>query len=703
MARPPRTAKYVLVPALLAVTLFVAAQAVLADPPVTGFDLPPGPVLCNEPATFTSTASDVDGDPLTIEWDYDYGGPGTFDGTDQTGTHTFTTPGSKSVGQRVTAGLDPPVESAAQTLTVQPNADPTPAIDGPDGPVQPGASVGFTGSATGPGGPITDWAWDFDYDGATFNVDSDAQSPSHPFTTSSLVALRATDTCGGQAIATAQVTVANGNPTASFTMTANGTPVTVVNPGTPVDFVATASDPNGDPLTFAWDLDGNPQTDFTDGNTAQVLDRVYAPFPTAKTVTARLRVTDGNGGQVIVEHPLVINKAPFATFTVTPTLPLVNTPVTFDARSSFDFEPDGGIESYQWDFEYGGTEASFEAQGSESVATHSFATPGKRLVALRVTDVDGGVTTFPREVDVQVTAPNAGLTYSPRDPVPGQAVTLTSTSQPSTATGPRAIEATQWDFAYDPAIGFTSDGQGSSVITSFATPGRHTVAILVTETGGGSAIKQETVDVNAPPQASFTVSPKKPVEGSEVTFVSTAGDPDGPLVKQEWDLDGDSRYEGTGAVVSTSKLKKGSRTVGLRVTDSRGATAVSSLPVTVKAKPLRPAVDVKRSIGFARRAWGIELITLIVKVPSKTTVKVTCKGRGCHRGTLTKRTKKKGAKLRFDGLKGSVRAGAKITLLTTRPGHISAFDTYRVRGKYRAPLLVERCKRPGAKAAQTCS
>ena len=261
---------------------------------------------------------------------------------------------------------------------------------------------------------------------------------------------------------------------------------------------------------------------------------------------------------------------------------------------------------------------------------------------------------------------------------------------------------THWDFSYSPTADFSLDGTGSSIVTSFATPGVYTVAVRVTETGGGTDIAFAPVSVNAPPRAAFTVSPAKPVEGRDVTFASTSSDPDGPLTKQEWDLNNDGRYERSGPVVSTRSLKHGARPIRLRVTDARGATATEVVALQVKRKPLRPAVDVSRRIGFAPRKWGIELVTLIVKVPSKTTVKVTCKGGGCPRGTVTKRTRKKGGKLRFDGLKGSVRAGAKITVLTSRAGHLSAYDTYLVRGGYRAPLLRERCRRPGSKASRSC-
>jgi hypothetical protein len=281
-------------------------------------------------------------------------------------------------------------------------------------------------------------------------------------------------------------------------------------------------------------------------------------------------------------------------------------------------------------------------------------------------------------------------------------VTLTSTSTPSASPGAPSLEGTQWDFDYEPTADFTLDGAGGSIVTSFATTGPHTIAVKVTQTGGGFAIGTATIVVNAPPQASFTVAPAKPREGQEVTFASTSIDPDGALVKQEWDLNNDGTFERSGAVVSTSRLKKGTRPVRLRVTDGKGAAATSLVGVKVAAKPLKGPVDVKRRIGFTPRKWGIDLLALLVKVPSKTTVTVKCTGRGCPHGTFKKRTKKKAGTLVFDKLRGSVRAGARITVVTTRTGHITAYDTYIVRGDGRGPLLRERCKLRGKKKPQRC-
>jgi PKD repeat protein len=218
--------------------------------------------------------------------------------------------------------------------------------------------------------------------------------------------------------------------------------------------------------------------------------------------------------------------------------------------------------------------------------------------------------------------------------------------------------------------------------------------------------KPFTVGANIRPEASFRFGPSDPKVGQEVTFTSTSDDADDRIAKHEWDFDFDGRYDAQGRVVNRTFKKAGRRQVVLRVTDSRGATETTSQTLTIRRKPLKPPVDVKRSLGYIRQDWGITFVALIVKVPAKTKVKVSCKGRGCPRSTFTKRSKAKRAKLRFTQLKGAVRAGAKITVVTTRKGHVPAYDTYLVRGGNRSPLLREGCKPPGAKrirALSSCS
>lgn len=98
---------------------------------------------------------------------------------------------------------------------------------------------------------------------------------------------------------------------------------------------------------------------------------------------------------------------------------------------------------------------------------------------------------------------------------------------------------------------------------------------------------------NSPPVAEFSFSPTTVSVNLAITFDARASvDPDGKVVKYEWDFDGDGVFE-----ISTEKptvqhtfTKTGEYRVTLRVTDDKGAIATLTRTITVGAE-----------IAFARR------------------------------------------------------------------------------------------------------
>jgi hypothetical protein len=117
---------------------------------------------------------------------------------------------------------------------------------------------------------------------------------------------------------------------------------------------------------------------------------------------------------------------------------------------------------------------------------------------------------------------------------------------------------------------------------------------------------------------------------------------------------------------------------------------------------LSPPPDATKTLGYARRSWGIQVVALYVSVPARTTVKVTCKGRGCPHGTFVKRSKKKSTQLRFTKFRGFLKAGAKITVISYRQGSIAEYFIYTVRGDHKPPLKRKRCKALSATKYGSC-
>jgi YD repeat-containing protein len=479
-------------------------------------------------------------------------------------------------------------------------------------------------------------------------------------------------------------------PTASFTATPNP-----IEPGQTVSFDAAASSsPTGTITRYEWDLDGNGSFE-TDTGSTPTTSKSYAD---AGTVAVGLRVTDDQGNTGVATVNVTVNAPPVPSFVFQPETPVRGEAVTFVSTSQ---DPDGRIASYAWDLDNDG---QFN-DGNGQVATYTFPTAGVKTVRLRVVDNLGSARIATGTVTVRNQAPSASFSWSPTFPLPGQSVTFQSTSTPPATA---SLSSQQWDLDGDGAF---DDGTGATVTTSFPTPGPKTVSLRVTDSDGGVDIAQATVTVNAPPSASFEFFPAAPVAGDLVQFTSLATDPDGPLVRQEWDLDNDGQFDdATGPVASQGFASAGARTIGLRVVDAHGATATAFSSVDVRPRPVPPAqprppvqfispFPVVRLAGIVTGS-GVRVRILSVRAPRKARILVRCRGRGCPVRTQRARGRSRGG-VRFRRFERSFRAGSRIEVLVTQSGRIGKYTRFQIR-RHRPPARLDLCVGPRSSKPRSC-
>jgi PKD domain-containing protein len=278
-------------------------------------------------------------------------------------------------------------------------------------------------------------------------------------------------------------------------------------------------------------------------------------------------------------------------------------------------------------------------------------------------------------------APVASFTYSPALPFTGQTVTFTSTS-----TGATTID---WDLDGD---GLCNDASGPTASEVFTTPGVHTVRVCVD--GDGAIQRQDIVIANRAPTASFTLAPTHPVAGERVVLTSTSVDPDGPIVAQQWDLDGDGAFDDAqGETAPYTWPKAGTYPIALRVLDRDGAAAISRVNVVVAKQPPKQfrTAPLVRFVG-SPTATGAHLDLLTVSAPRGASIGVRCRGGGCP--YRHKRTTSKGKTVTLRRLARNFRAGAVIEIRVTKKNTIGKFTRLRIVAG-RAPLRVDRCLNPG--------
>ena len=139
------------------------------------------------------------------------------------------------------------------------------------------------------------------------------------------------------------------------------------------------------------------------------------------------------------------------------------------------------------------------------------------------------------------------------------------------------IIAYNWDFDGD---GKYEDGSGEEIAHTFEDKGENNgifnvgVEVIFAKGKPIMVSKQLTVS-NILPEVKFKASPGlKGFTPFEVTFnAGETKDPDGSIVKYEWDFDDDARYDAEGEEVVFTFEEAGSHRVLLQVMDNNGSTA----------------------------------------------------------------------------------------------------------------------------------
>ena len=143
-----------------------------------------------------------------------------------------------------------------------------------------------------------------------------------------------------------------------------------------------SSDPDGDNLTFEWDLDG-------DGTFEASGIAVTRAFADDASFTVRLRVSDGNLSSLSAATATVSNAVPVVTTVTLPESPVaIGTTVTLGAA----FTDAGQLDTHtgSFDLDLGGPTATGTVAAGSMSATHVYAASGVYTITATVSDDDGG-------------------------------------------------------------------------------------------------------------------------------------------------------------------------------------------------------------------------------------------------------------------------------------------------------------------------
>jgi hypothetical protein len=209
-----------------------------------------------------------------------------------------------------------------------------------------------------------------------------------------------------------------------------------------------------------------------------------------------------------------------------------------------------------------------------------------------------------------------------------------------------------------------------------------------------------TAAANERPDAGFGFFPSDPVAGQSVRFVSYACDPDGPLFDQEWDFEGDGRFDDAFGAQAFHTFGAGPHTVALRVTPLEGAPVVQTVSLDVGAAagagspgieifapPLLNPFPVVRIVGQLTTS-GARISFLSVRAPVCTRVTTICRGRTCPFKRHTQLVGRNG--IRVQPLAGkALRAGVRIDVLVTKRDRLGKFTRLTIR-RGKPPARIDR-------------
>jgi PKD repeat protein len=244
------------------------------------------------------------------------------------------------------------------------------------------------------------------------------------------------------------------------------------NPADPNN-VAVCLPTSGAITSYQWDF-GNGQT----GSGVRVTTR----FATRGTYNVKLVLTNDRGISNSMSQAVTVTAVanPTVEFAISPTDPVVNQQVFFDANATLP-APGRTITDYAWDFGDG-------YFGHGAIDSHRYALSGAFNVTLTVTDSSGRTGTATKALTVKGDSTlAAAFTVSPGSLRAGQIVFLDATV--STASPGRTITRYQWNFGDNQVV------EGARIEHVYNVAGSYTVTLTVTDSTGATDTETKTLTV----------------------------------------------------------------------------------------------------------------------------------------------------------------------------------------------------------------
>ena len=296
---------------------------------------------------------------------------------------------------------------------------------------------------------------------------------------------------------TADCSTGNRAPTANA-----GGPYSVVE-GSSITVTATGSDLDGDPLTFAWDLDNNGTFE-TSGQSA-VFSTANLDGPSTRTVT--VKVTDSHGLSGLAQAAInVTNSAPNVIPSPNQQFSTEGYSLPVNLGMFTDVAADGPwAVDINWGDGSSHTSFSTNTAGSLDNKLHTYLDNGTYTVTIKITDKDGAVGSNTFNIQVANIPPTGSSIIAPVTPIPVN--TSINASATITDQGVLDTHTATWTWGdNNSSAGNVSEANGSGSVSgshTYTAAGVYTLTLTVTDKDGGSSLATFLYVVVYDPSAGF--------------------------------------------------------------------------------------------------------------------------------------------------------------------------------------------------------
>ncbi|HZZ42832.1 MAG TPA: SdrD B-like domain-containing protein [Tepidisphaeraceae bacterium] len=561
-----------------------------------------GPYTVAEGSSITLSAASSTGNIVSYQWDTNYDGV-TFNPVATGATLPFDAsaidgPATRTIALQVTDSANATLMDVT-TITIT-DAPPTATLstsgisegsttgavtfNNPTDPSPADLAAGFT------------YSYDFDNDG-TFEI-TDSTSPTATIPSALLadgpstfqIRGRITDKDGGYTDYTKTVTVTDAPPTATFAAPTN------VPQGSSATLTFTnATDPSAADVsagfTYSYDFNNDGTFDVVGSSsaTATIPSTTVGDTPGVRTVRARIIDKDGGYTDYTTTYT-VVNVAPTATLVTTAGDEGSNFVVTLTAP--FDPSASDTAAGFKYSFDLN-NDGSFEVLNSSSnTFSYHILDQGTYSILTRITDRNGGSTTYLATVTAANVAPASSITA---DTTVTEGSTATVTF--GTVTDPSPVDTTagftySYDFNNDGTFEITNSTDPSATVpASFLAdgPSVRTIHARVTDKDGGHSDYTADIAVtNVDPTLSITSGDvSNLVFDAGYTLALTSHDP-GTDTISSWTIDwGDSTSSHSSSASPSfnhNYAATGNYAITISATDEDGTYTLNHL-VSVTSTP----------------------------------------------------------------------------------------------------------------------